>query len=329
MRTFNIHALLGLFVVIGVGLLVLAVFTVGSRQQAFTRTVFVHVVFDDAEGLQSGNNVWLSGVKVGTVRGLLLKEDNRVEVELSIGRTEFSHLYKDAGAKIGSDGLIGNRIVVLNGGSPAAGRLSENDLIHGERTLSTENMLATLQENNKNLLSITSQVKVIASKINEGKGTIGRLLNDKGMAEGLRRSVTGLQKAADNTRQLTERLNAFAGQLDTGEGLVHQLTTDTTLFRQLRETIAALRAASSDIGAAAGNVRLGSHSLTDPQTPAGVLLTNDTVAADLRATASHLRSSSEKLDDDLLALQHNFLLRGFFRKREKAQKDSANKVHPF
>jgi phospholipid/cholesterol/gamma-HCH transport system substrate-binding protein len=325
MRTIQIHALLGLFVVIGVGLFVLAVFTVGSRQQTFSRTVLVRIVFDDAEGLQKGNNVWLSGVKVGTVKRLALRDDNRVEVQLIIGRSEFSHLYQDAGAKIGSDGLIGNRIVVLNGGSPAAGRFTEKDIIRGERTLRTEDMLATLQENNKNLLTITSQVKVIVARINEGKGTIGMLLNDRGMAGRLRQSVAGLQKATENTAQLTERLNALAGQLDTGRGLVHQLASDTVLSRQLQETIAALRAASSDIGMAAGNVRSGSRSFNDPRTPAGVLLTDDTVADDLRKTASHLRTSSEKLDDDLLALQHNFLLRGFFRKRAKAQREAPGK----
>ncbi|HLX67729.1 MAG TPA: MlaD family protein [Puia sp.] len=319
MRTFNTHALMGLFVVIGAGLFILAVLTVGSKQQAFSRTILVRIVFEDAEGLQNGNNVWLSGVKVGTVKRLLLKEDNRVEVQLSIGRTEFSHLYKDASGKVGSDGLIGNRIVVLNGGSSSTGRLSANEIIRGQRTLSTEDMLSTLQENNKNLLAITSQVKVIAGKINEGKGTIGLLLNDEGMAGRLRQSVTGLLKATDNSRQLTERLNSLAGRLDTGKGLVYQLTTDTLLFRQLQETVAALRAASSDIGAAAGNVRSGSLSLDDPRTPAGVLLTDDTVAADLKSMVSHLRTSSEKLDDDLLALQHNFLLRGYFRKRQKAR----------
>lgn len=318
MRTFNTHALMGLFVIIGAGLFILAVLTVGSRQQVFSRTILVRIDFDDAEGLQNGNNVWLSGVKVGTVKRLLLKEDNRVEVQLTIGRAEFSHLYKDASGKIGSDGLIGNRIVVLNGGNSSSGRLSANEIIHGERTLSTGDMLATLQENNKNLLAITSQVKVIAAKINEGKGTIGLLLNDEGMAGRLRQSVAGLLKATDNSRQLTARLNSLAGRLDTGQGLVHQLTSDTVLFRQLQETIAALRVASSDIGMAAGNVRAGSRSLNDPGTPAGVLLTNDTVAADLRSMVSHLRASSEKLDDDLLALQHNFLLRGFFRKRQKA-----------
>lgn len=329
MHSFNRHALLGLFVVIGVGLFILAVLTVGSRQQVFSRTLRARIIFEDAQGLQKGDNVWLSGVKIGTVQRIGLNADNRVEVVMNVGRNEFSHIYKDASGKIGSDGLIGNRIIVLSGGSPGAGRLAEYGVIRSERTLSTDDMLATLQENNKNLLSITGQLKVIAGKINEGKGTIGLLLNDQGLAGRLRQAVAGLQKASDNTVELTERLNAFAAQLNNGEGLVHQLTTDTTLFRNLQQTIAGLQTAGAQITAAAANVRIGSQSLTDAHTPAGELLTDQGLAADLRATASHLRTSSEKLDEDLLALQHNFLLRGFFRKKEKATKDSLSKVHSF
>ncbi|HUB61636.1 MAG TPA: MlaD family protein [Puia sp.] len=317
MRKLKHSALLGLFVVIGVGLFILAVLTVGSRQNVFARTIRARMILDDAEGLRRGDNIWLSGVKVGTVRRVGLDADNQVEVVFDVERAQFFHLYKDASGKVGSDGLIGNRIILLSGGTPATGRLAENDMIRSERTLRTEEILATLQENNKNLLAITSQVKGIAARINEGKGTIGLLINDQEMAARLRRSVGGLQKATDHTRELTQRLDAFAGRLDTGQGLVRQLTTDTTLSRELQETIAELRAASVEIGAAAVNVRTGAGALTDPRTPAGALLANDTVAADLRATASHLRTSSEKLDEDLLALQHNFLLRGFFRKKKK------------
>jgi len=329
MRTLNNHALLGLFIVIGAGLFVLAILTVGSRQKTFSRTARVRIVFDDAGGLQPGCNVWLSGVKVGTVKRLSLDADNRVEVQLSIGRTEFSHLYRDASGKIGLDGLIGNRIITLNGGTPSSGTLSENAVIQSQRSLQTEEILTTLQENNKNLLYITAQLRTIADKINNGKGTIGLLLNDQGMAGRLRKAVSGLQLASDNMIELTGRLNTIAGKLDSGPGLVHQLTTDTSVFRQLQETLTQLQIAGTKITTASANIDLGSRALNNPNTPAGVLLTDPTVAADLKATVSHLRTSSEKLDEDLLALQHSFLLRGFFRKKEKARKDSLKTSRSF
>ncbi|HVS96884.1 MAG TPA: MlaD family protein [Puia sp.] len=324
------HALLGGFIAVGAGLFVLAVLTVGSRQQLFSRTQLARVVFDDASGLQAGNNVWLSGVKVGTVKKIGLTSDNRVEVTLSIGRHEFAHLYTDTRGKIGSDGLIGNRIVVLYGGTPDAGRLPDGGTLAGTKTVNTDDMLATLQENNKNLLSITGQFKVIAGKINEGKGTIGLLLNDPATAGRLRRTVAGLQTAAQTTDKLTARLDSFAGQLNNRTGLAYEVANDTTVFQQVRDMVTQLRTASATIALTAANIRQASDGLGQRNTPAGVLLKDETVASDLKITSAHLRTSSEKLDEDLEALQHNFLLRGFFRKKAKAaqkapprQKDSA------
>lgn len=328
MQTFRHQIVLGSFVTIGVGLFILAVLTVGSRQKTFDRTQRVRIVFDDAEGLQAGDNVWLSGVKVGTVKSVGLAVDNRVEVQLNIGRADLLHLYRNASGKIGSDGLIGNRIIILHGGTPDSGRIAPGDIIASEKTIRTEDVLATLQENNKNLLSITSQLNIIAGKINKGQGTIGLLLNDAGMAGKLRQAVTGLKTASDRTALLTQRLDVFAGELSSN-GLAHRLVTDTVVFQRLQETMDALKAAGEQIAEAAGNVREASGGLKNPGTPAGMLLHDSALAADLRATAGHLRTSSQKLDDDLLALQHNFLLRGFFRKREKAARDSAARKIPY
>jgi phospholipid/cholesterol/gamma-HCH transport system substrate-binding protein len=318
------HALLGLFIAVGLGLFILAVLTVGSRQKVFSSTVQARMFFDDAEGLQAGNNVWLSGVKVGTVKKLGLTGDNRVEVTLNIGREEFAHLYNDTHGKIGSDGLIGNRIIVLYGGTPAAGKLSGNGILTSEKTVSTGDMLATLQENNKNLLAITSQLRIVAGKINEGKGTIGLLLNDAGTAVRLRRTVAGLQTAATTTVRLTGLLDTFAGRLNNQAGLAWQAVNDTMVFHQLRAMMTELRTASTTVAIAAGNIREATEGLSRANTPAGVVLNDTSVASDLKITADHLRSSSQKLDEDLEAMQHNFLLKGYFKKKAKsAQKDSA------
>ncbi|HVU94167.1 MAG TPA: MlaD family protein [Puia sp.] len=325
MRENTRHLLLGIFVAVGAGLFILAVLTVGSRQQSFARTVRIRVLFDDAQGLQPGNNVWLSGVKIGTVKRVSLDENNRVEVLLSIGRDPFSHIYRDTRGKIGTDGFIGNRIVILYGGTKTTGRVAEMAVLTGEQTVRTEDMLATLQANNKNLLVITGELKVIAQKINTGRGTLGVLLNDERMAGQLRRTVGGLHSAAERAEELTEKLDVFAGSLNDSAGLVHRAFTDTLVFQQLQETLEGLRTASGRVAEAAADIRQGTEGLKSDRTPAGVLLHSEEVADDLRVTMEHLRTSSQKLDEDLEALQHNFLLRGFFRKREKARKDSMAK----
>jgi phospholipid/cholesterol/gamma-HCH transport system substrate-binding protein len=316
------HILLGAFVAIGAGLFVLAVLTVGSRQQSFSSTARIRVLFDDAEGLQPGNNVWLSGVKIGTVKRVILDEDNRVEALLSIGKNQLKHVYRDTRGKIGTDGFIGNRLVILYGGTKAAGRAEEMAVLTGEQTVRTEDMLATLQQNNKNLLVITGELKAIVHKINTGGGAIGVLLNDDRLAGQLRRMVSGLHSAADRTEEATAKLDLFAGSLNDTNGLVHHVLADTALVQRLQETLEGLRTATDRVADAAANIRRGTEGLESDRTPAGVLLHSAEVADDLRVTMEHLRTSSQKLDEDLEAMQHNFLLKGFFKKKEKERQDS-------
>lgn len=83
---------------------------------------------------------------------------------------------------------------------------------------------------------------------------------------------------------------------------------------------------SARISEAAADIRHGAEGLKGERSPAGVLLHSQEVADDLRATMHNLNTSSQKLDEDLEALQHNFLLRDFFRKREKARQDSITGV---
>jgi phospholipid/cholesterol/gamma-HCH transport system substrate-binding protein len=219
---------------------------------------------------------------------------------------------------------------VLNGGTPAAGRVAEDETLASEKTVNTDDMLTTLQENNKNLLAITGQLMIIAGKINQGKGAIGLLLNDRDLADRLRRTAAGLQTASEKTVQLSDRLNSFAGQLNSQTGLAYRVATDTTVFRQLQETMTELRQSSAAVAIAAGNIQQASTGLERSNTPAGLLLKDESVAKDLKITIGHLRSSTEKLDEDLEAMQHNVLLKGYFNKKAKAaQKDSLRKaVHP-
>jgi phospholipid/cholesterol/gamma-HCH transport system substrate-binding protein len=310
--------ILGIFVVLGLFLIVLAVFTVGSQRKIFSRTLQVRVDFDDVEGLQAGNNVWLSGVKVGTVKKWAFIANNRVEVWLDIDRTARSHIYKNARAKISSDGLIGNRIVVLFGGTDSAGPVVPGDVLESVRTLNTEDMLATLQENNKNLLEITGRFKEIGKKIDDGNGTIGVLLNDAALAADWRRARAQLQAASRNGELATANIRQFSTGLNRQGGLANELLNDTTVFRQLQQTVNELAEASGKASAFVGTMQRAAGQLNRDDNPAGMLLQDQAAASDLRVAISHLRSSSERLDEDLEALQHNFLLRGFFKKKAKA-----------
>lgn len=310
----------GIFITIGMLILVVAVFTIGGQHKAFVKSVRVHILFDDVQGLQPGNNVWLSGMKVGTVKSIDFYHNSQVAVTLSIEKKAAPHIAGDSRARISTDGLVGNKIVVISGGTEGAKPITDNDSLHTEHLAGTQEMLSTLQASNTNLLEITGNLKTISKRLSEGQGTIGKLINDPDIADHLKSSIDHLRTAAAGSERLIANLEDFSARLRQPNGLASELATDTTVFNRIKGAAARLNEAAAQAGEFTYALKQAGEGVNNKNSPAGILLHDEDAGADLQRTLKNLRISSKELSDDLEALQHNFLLRGFFRKKEKEEK---------
>ena len=314
----------GIFILLGLIILVVAVFTLGGQKKTFVKGFTVNAVFNDVSGLQSGNNVWLSGVKIGTVRRISFYNNTKVLVSLTLEKSIQPHIHQDAFAKIGSESFIGNKIVVIYGGSQAAPAVKDGGFLAVEKAISTDDMLATLQSNNENLLSITNSFRNVARKIDSGSGTIGNLINNPMLARRLNASMGSLEATMTNFREASQtskdvltNLESFSSRLNTEGSLANQLATDTTLFKVLKGTLTQLRDVTITASQITDNLKAASDQLHDTSNVPGVLLNDVEAAKALKNTLINLETSSQKLDENLEALQHNFLLRGYFRKKDR------------
>ncbi|MFT6883246.1 MAG: phospholipid/cholesterol/gamma-HCH transport system substrate-binding protein, partial [Marinoscillum sp.] len=131
----------GLFVFLGLILLIVGVLMVGNIHGTFTRKMKVVAVFDDVNGLQKGNNVWFSGVKIGTVDEINFYQESMVVVLVNLELKSQEYIRKDAKIKISTDGLIGNKILVIYGGTSIAGEINVGDTLAVEKTFSSEDMI--------------------------------------------------------------------------------------------------------------------------------------------------------------------------------------------
>src|SRR5690606_225186 len=86
--------IVGIFILIGLAILVSAIIFLGGKKKVFDKAVIVSVDFENVQGLSKGNNVWFSGVKVGTVRSVSFAGENLVRVELKIDRKIKDHIKK-------------------------------------------------------------------------------------------------------------------------------------------------------------------------------------------------------------------------------------------
>jgi len=238
----NRPVIVGIFVFLGLAILIITVFTLGNQKKTFVKAFAVNAVFNDVGGLQEGSNVWFSGVKVGVVKKISFYGNFQVLVTMNLEKNAASHVHKDAKAKIGSDGLIGNKIVIIYGGGAATASVTKGDFLKVEKALSTEDMLVTLQANNKNLLVITNSFKSIANKIDSGGGTIGTLLNDASLSNKLKVTVNNLrattanfEAASLNSKKVVSDIQAFTSKLNTPGSLTNEVVTDTTIFNNLKK----------------------------------------------------------------------------------------------
>ena len=119
--------IVGIFILLGLAILIITIFTLGGQKKTFVKSFTINAVFNDVGGLMKGGNIWFSGVKVGTVKKISFTGNSQVLVSMSIENAVQSHIHKDAKAKLGSDGLIGNKIVIIYGGEASTHQVEKND----------------------------------------------------------------------------------------------------------------------------------------------------------------------------------------------------------
>jgi phospholipid/cholesterol/gamma-HCH transport system substrate-binding protein len=319
--------ILGIFIFLGLVILLGGVLVAGGKRNVFERTFILYAVFENVGGLQKGNNIWFSGVKVGTVKHLRIVDDGKVKVEMKIEDDSRPFILKDAKIKLGTDGLIGNRILLIYGGTPGKPMVNSDDTLRTEVLTTTAEMMATLQESNRNLSTITTNAKEVSRRLVAGEGTLGSLVSSDQLANQLQATAAKLQTASSNIVAVSNNLAGYTAQLNNKGTLAHELVSDTVIYSRLRASSDQLHGASLNVSAASTNVKSASENmkkasdaLNDSNNVTGVLLHDQQSADNMKATISNIRSGTHKFDENMEALQHNFLLRHFFKKREKKEK---------
>lgn len=313
----------GIFVLIGLIFFIAGVLMIGNISGTFNKRMQVVTFFDDVNGLQVGNNVWFSGVKIGNVKNLRFYGDSQVEVLVNIDISAQEYIRKDARIKISADGFIGNKILVISGGTQKVGRVEQGDTIQVESTFSSEDMLNTLQENNMNLLGITKALKGISTGIAAGEGSIGKMLSETTLYDNLNNAVVSLNNTSAKAMQMVNSLNTFTANLNKSGTLVNDVMTDTVVFDAMRQSIVQLQQMADSANTFVAQMNAASRNTDSAM---GAILYDEQTGTDVKNLIQNIESSTAKLDEDLEALQHNFLFRRYFKKKAKEEKKAASNL---
>lgn len=311
--------IVGLFIFIGLVIFIAGVLTLGGKQKRFVSTINIVAVFDNVNGIQPGNNVFFSGVKIGTISKINFYGTSQVEVTMHIEKSAKQYIRKNSLAKLSSEGFIGNKMVEILTGPGQSPEVEDGDRLQIAQALGPEEIMKTLQANNENILSITKDFKTVSSAMLQGKGTLGALLTDSLMAERLRQMSINLENASATTARVTSAISQYTSQLNNKGTLATELLTDTTVFSNLKSAVKSLQTTTASAAEMTNNLNNTSNKLNSDKNAIGVLLNDEDTGASLKSTINNLEASTKKLDQNMEALQHNFLFRGFFKKKAKAE----------
>lgn len=192
---------LGLFVTIGLVLFIAGLYFVGQRKQLFNSSFRVTAIFNNISGLQVGNNVRFSGITVGIVENIEQISDTSVRVDMLIDHGTKKFIKKDARAIIGSDGLMGNKIVQIVPGTTGQKEIEDNDVIKSDVPIDMDDIMEKLQVTTENAATITSNLAEITTSLKDGNGTIGMLLMDTTFAQTLQATLNNINAGAGGFKQ--------------------------------------------------------------------------------------------------------------------------------
>jgi phospholipid/cholesterol/gamma-HCH transport system substrate-binding protein len=196
---------LGIFIFVGIALFVLGIFIIGKQKNLFNPVFKLTANFRNVSGLQVGNIIRFSGISIGTVDNVAIINDSTVKVEMLIKKEVQKFIRTDTKASVGSEGIIGDKIVVLSQGNHGNKIVKEGQMIASSEPIETDAIMKSVKITADNAAVATAEITVLLQKINKGEGTLGRLIQDKTMAENIDKTIVNLKKSS---KGLNENMKA-------------------------------------------------------------------------------------------------------------------------
>jgi phospholipid/cholesterol/gamma-HCH transport system substrate-binding protein len=287
---------LAIFIIAGSVLFLVAIFVIGSKQNMFTSTMKLQAVFETVSGLLEGSNVRFNGISVGTVDKIEIISGNKIRVEMVIVSSVKKFIKRDSKAKVVTEGLIGNKIIDITPGEEGALSVNDGDMLESLRPIEAEDILRSLKETGDNASLITKDVATIVSKVDQGEGTLGQLINNKTLYNNVDSTMRGFTTSGALVNNVLRNIT-FSVDVITKE-----VIPMTQKIRSITEDI-------SDI----------TYKMNSSESVVGTLLTDTNFVNNLKSlirnaneTTANLEQGSFSFSQNMEALKHNFLFKGYF-----------------
>ncbi len=338
---------LGIFITLATLLFILSVYIVGRKQNLFKPTIKISTVFRNVKGLKVGNNVRYSGIDIGTVLNMNILSDTSVYVELSIERRVIPFIKRNSVATIGTEGLMGNKIVIILPGTPDKPHVETGDNLYSAEPVEIDDIMKEIKASSEKISQVSDNLIEITAKINRGEGILGELFTDNTLTSNIDRAgenavtisqsikeisdkvnkgygifgkmltdtafTEELETAGKNLNAISENIKDISSKINRGEGVFGRLFTDTSITHNLYKTSINLEMATRDLSEIVGKMNYGKSIFNK-------LISDSTFADSLELTIQRLNKGIMEATEASEAIQRSGLIRMFSREDKKARK---------
>ncbi len=255
-REISIEILVGLFMF--TVLISLGVFTIVLSRDSFWKKSYPYeFVFSEVSGLREGDNVYLRGMNIGRVKQTTL-EDSQVHVYVTLDVP--IELRRGYSIEVVNASMLGGKYLKIFEGPESADVLGDHVTILGSPPVDV------IEE----LSAAVKGIQSLIDSVNQGQGTLGKLLND--------------DTIYDNLVSVSENLKRLGDRIEKGEGTVGKLFKEDDVY--------------NDVQTMMSNFREISDRLVSGEGTLGKLVSSDSgIYNDVGATMQSIRSIAEKVND--------------------------------
>src|SRR5260370_34912687 len=328
----NRSLIVGVFVTAGLALFTAGLFMIGNRHELFARHIELYAESGDISGITQGAKVQVAGMDAGQVQGVELPGAPPAKFRVKIRITEKLRglVRTDSVVTIGTEGVVGNRFLAIGAGTARAPVAAPGATVAGAEPTDISALLdqakgtignidSTVPNANKvvtnadgliatlggNLNSTVTEVRTTVSNANEliagikgGRGAAGMLLRDEAFADQVRQAVTNIQSATSDLKSAAANAGTLVSELQS-KGFPQKVD----------DTLTEVNQTAKNFNATSAQVRQVVADLTGPDEHGA------TAVATIRESLSNVNVAAVNMAGRTRALKHNFLVRGFFRKR--------------
>lgn len=295
---------LGLFVILGVSLFMVSIYFIGNNKNLFSATFQLKANFKNVSGLKEGNNVRFSGINIGTVKDIEFISDSAVVVNLVIKEEVQKYIKTDAIASIGSDGLMGDKVLTISPGTSSNKMVKNKATIASVQAVELEDLMKGLRKSVDYAEIITLQLSEFSTKINNGKGALNKVLTDEEFAKSIEIMLQNLKLSSDEFLVFTTNMNDKNGTLS-------KLMTHPKYANSIEKTLNNLEKSSNEF-------EIFTQKLNNDKGILSKLVSNERLAITLDSSLTNIEKGTKNLLEIEEAAKKNFLLRGYFKKKQRA-----------